>query len=161
GDEFFAAASLTGGKVADSAVFDEQLAAVGRVAYAFKIGDNARLVVGASIGDMFRPPDASAAVASARNINIQLAPELTVDSTGTKLIATGSINTDSVFYWGLEAAANMGPVYASGGYFDYQVNRRQTTLDDFNFRGWFVQASWILTGEAKPYNAQNGTYTAP
>lgn len=161
GDEFFAAGSLTGGKVADSAVFDEQLAAVGRVAYAFKMSDNSRIVIGGSVGDLFRTPDASAAVASVRNVNIQLAPELTVDSTGAKLVSTGSINADSVFYWGAEAAANVGSVYASGGYFNYHVDRRQTTLDDFRFHGWFLQASWILTGESKPYNTQNATYNAP
>lgn len=161
GEELFVSASLTGGRVADAAVFDEQMAVAGRVAYTTKVGENSRIVLSGSIGDLFRAPDASAAASSVRNINIQLAPELTVDSGGIKLISTGSINTDSVFYWGLEAGANFGPFYASAGYFNYDVNRRQTALDDFGFHGWYAQASYMLTGEARGWNPQNATYQNP
>ena len=161
GEEVFAAASYTAGKVGDSAVFDEQGAVVGRASYTFKPGANSRVVVSASLGDLFRPADVTALANSARNVNIQLAPELTVDSGGIKLISTGAQDTDSVVYWGAEAAANVGGLYASGGYFSYHVNRRRTPLSDFDFHGWLAQASWVLTGEARGWNIQNATYTAP
>jgi phosphate-selective porin OprO/OprP len=77
------------------------------------------------------------------------------------MIATGAINSDSVVYWAAEAAANFGPFYVAAGYFDYQINRRQTTLEDFNFHGWLAQASWIITGEARGWNGQNAAYQAP
>jgi phosphate-selective porin OprO/OprP len=159
GDAFFAAVSLTGARVADAAVFDEQMAVIGRVSYSFKPNPDSRIVLSGSAGDLFRPPDASSATAPARNVNIQLGPELAVD--GTRMIATGAINSDSVVYWAAEAAANFGPFYVAAGYFDYQINRRQTTLEDFNFHGWLAQASWIITGEARGWNGQNAAYQAP
>jgi phosphate-selective porin OprO/OprP len=159
GEELFVSASLTGGRVGDAVVFDEQLAFAGRVAYSFKPGADSRIVLSGSVGDLFRAADSTAAAAAVRPVNIQLGPELTVD--GTRMIATGAVNTDSVFYWGAEIGANAGAFYASAGYFAYDMNRRQTTLDDFSFSGWYAQASFILTGEARQWNAENATYRAP
>jgi phosphate-selective porin OprO/OprP len=159
GEEFFASVSLTGGRVGDAVVFDEQLAAAGRVAYSFKPSADSRIVLSGSVGDLFRAPDTTALPASARTVTIALAPELTVDS--NRLISTGAVNTDSVFYWGAEVGGNVGPFYASAGYFAYDVNRPQTTLNDFSFSGWYAQATWVLTGEARQWNAENATYRAP
>jgi phosphate-selective porin OprO and OprP len=159
GEELFVSASLTGGRVGDTPVFDEQLAAAGRIAYSFKPGADSRIVLSGSVGDLFRAPDATSVPASARPVNIQLGPELTVD--GTRMIATGAVNTDNVFYWGAEVGGNAGAFYASAGYFAYDMNRRQTTLNNFSFSGWYAQASFMLTGEARQWNAENATYRAP
>ncbi len=36
-----------------------------------------------------------------------------------------------------------------------------TNLPDPSFNGWYLQTSWILTGEAKKYNPSTGSFTAP
>ena len=62
---------------------------------------------------------------------------------------------------GVEAAGNYKNVYAQGGYFGFDVARRNGVLSDPNFSGWYLQASWLLTGEQKPYRPERGAYGAP
>ncbi len=52
-----------------------------------------------------------------------------------------------------------------GCYFGYEVSRRPlgnpTGLPDPDFNGWYLQASWVLTGEAKPYRPATGSFGSP
>ena len=165
GDDFFAALSLTGGKAADSNLyFDEQQALVGRVSDFVYSDSDSRIVLSGSSTWVFRGPDTTAGSGSARYINLQSLPEVTVDDNGTKLVGTGNLNAESVLEWGVEAGAQWQNLYSQAGYFGYDVNRRAAPVnqpDSYSFYGWYVEGTWVLTGESKSYNKQNAAFTPP
>jgi phosphate-selective porin OprO/OprP len=158
---FFAAASYTGGVVGDAANFDEQQAAVGKLAYRFDLGDDTNFVLGADATNIFKFADAAAGGNSPTPVRFRERPELNVDSESIRLIDTGSITADSAWEYGLEAAGNVKNLYAQGGYFGYGAERHASTLADPDFNGWYVQASWVLTGESKKYKPEIGAYGIP
>ncbi len=160
-DDYFVAASYTGDTVQDSAVFDEQQAFVGRFAYRLFKGDDANFAVGGDTTYVFKLADVAAGVNSPNTIRLRERPELNVDDNSIRLIDTGSINASKYLEWGAEAAGNWHDLYAQGGYFNFDVTRRASTLPNPSFNGWYTQASWILTGESKPYNPAIGSYGLP
>ena len=160
-DNAFAAASYTGGVVGDAANFDEQQAAVGKLAYRFNFGEDTNLVFGADATNIFKFADAAAGGNSPTPVRFRERPELNVDSESIRLIDSGSITADSAWEYGLEAAGNVKNLYAQGGYFGYGAERHASTLADPDFNGWYVQASWVLTGESKKYKPEIGAYGIP
>lgn len=160
-DNYFAALSYTGGVVGDSAVFDEQQALVGRAAYRFVKTPDANLAIGGDATYVFSLADTAAGPNSPSAFRLRERPELNVDSNNFRLIDTGTIDADHVWEWGVEAAGNWQNLYGQGGYFGYSVARRNSVLSDPSFDGWYVQASWVLTGEAKPYKADKGAFGLP
>ena len=161
GDQFFGSLAYTGGKVADTTLFfDEQQALVGRVSDVFYSDNDWKLMVSAAATYVFRGGDAAAGAGSARNITLQDGPELTTDDQSLRLISTGALNTATAWNYGLEAAAEWRNVYTQAGYFGYGVDQRGAA-PEVNFDGWYAQASWILTGESRPYNVANGSFSNP
>jgi phosphate-selective porin OprO/OprP len=51
-----------------------------------------------------------------------------------------------------------GPFSLQGEYIHSQVARLQAK--DLGFDGAYVQGSWFLTGESRPYKVKNGTFGA-
>ena len=41
------------------------------------------------------------------------------------------------------------------------MSRRDSSLTNPNFDGWYAQASWVLTGESKPWKPERGAYGSP
>jgi len=160
-DHYFVAASLTGGVVGDSAVYDEQQAFVGRAAYRIIADQDVNFAIGGDTTYVFKLADLVAGANSPHAFRLRERPELNVDSESIRLIDTGTIDADKVWEWGLEAAGNWHSLYAQGGYFGYQIGRRDSSLPDNNFNGWYAQASWMITGESKPYHADRGAYASP
>ena len=160
-DNYFAAISYTGDLVQDSAVFDEQQAAVGRVAYRVYKGDDANFAVGADSTYVFKLADTAAGSGSPAALRLRERPELNVDDNSIRLIDTGTFDASKFLEWGVEAAGNWHNFYAQGGYFNFDVTRRASALPDPSFDGWYLQGSWVLTGEAKPYIASTGSYGLP
>jgi len=160
-NNLFAAASYSGGVVGDAANFDEQQAAVGKLAYRFDLGEDTNFVLDADATDIFKFADTAAGGNSPTPIRFRERPELNVDSEAIRLIDTGSITADSAWEYGFEAAGNLKSLYAQGGWFGYGLNRHASTLADPNFDGWYVQASWVLTGESKKYRPELGAYGIP
>jgi phosphate-selective porin OprO and OprP len=75
-------------------------------------------------------------------------PEARVD--GKRLIDTGNIaGVDSTTKFGFELAFQSGPFIAQAEYFDVSVERSDAPQPSFN--GWYVQGSWIVTGERRGY----------
>lgn len=101
----------------------------------------------------------SAPTAAARNLNFRDRPELRV--AGERLVATGNIPAESAWMWGLEAGVRYKNFYASGEYFQWGVDRDRlctgcnVAAPDPEFSGYYVMASYILTGETKRYETQN------
>ncbi|MFT3809099.1 MAG: porin [Micropepsaceae bacterium] len=78
-----------------------------------------------------------------------------------RLVATGNIPAESAWMWGLEAGLRYKNFYTSGEYFQWGVERDRlcagcnTVAPDPDFSGYYVMASYILTGETKRYETQN------
>jgi phosphate-selective porin OprO and OprP len=160
-DNYFAALSYTGGLVGESGVFDEEQNLVGRAAYRFILGDEVNFAIGADSTYVIRPADLTAGHEGLEQVRLRERPELNVDDQAIRLIDTGSINANHLFSYGVEATGNWHSLYGQGGYFHYSIDRRDSPLSDPNFDGWYMQASWLLTGEAKPYRPERGAYGSP
>ncbi|MGV8995755.1 MAG: porin [Parvibaculaceae bacterium] len=158
----YGALSLTGGKVADSAVYaDEQTALLGRVADMVYTDNDWAFLVGANGSYVITPPYANVAgPTGTHTVSISAGPETTFDDTATKLVSTGAINVDHVTQWGLEGAAQWRSLYAQGGYYGYSMQRVGTAQDP-DFNGWYLMSSWVLTGERRAYSAANGSFSSP
>jgi len=164
-DTFYGAVSLTGAKVGDGAVFDEQESILGRAAVSLWSDSDSRLVLSGTAADMFRGNESAPGPGSPRMLTLSVSPELTVDSNGTKLVSTGGVDTDSAKFWGVEAGGNWRNLYAQAGYFGYDIDQRveapAPAKPDLNFNGWYAQASWVVTGESRGYSVANAAFTAP
>jgi phosphate-selective porin OprO/OprP len=162
GDRLFAALSLTGGKVADTSIYaGEQTAVLGRVSDMVYADDDWRVLVGVNGTHVFSPPSANTVGPGATHtITFSTAPEITVDDTASKLVSTGAINADHVDQWGIEGATQWRNFYAQAGYFGYRIARADA-LSDPSFDGWYLQGTWILTGERRGYSTANGAFTSP
>ncbi len=187
GDRLFGALSYTGGKVQDSPVFDEQQAVLGRISDLIYSDSDAHLVVGANGTYIIKLPDAVARGgtvlattpgAPARNsVTFSDPPEITVDSNGIKLANTGALPANHLTQWGVETAGNYHNLYGQAGYYAFAIDRAPVAYKTYtssiasatsivqpnnnHFNAWYVQASWVLTGESKRYNAANGAFTPP
>jgi phosphate-selective porin OprO/OprP len=160
-DSYFVSVAYTGGVVGDAAVFDEQQAIVDRFAYRLVASPDANFAVGADSTYVFKFADTAAGANSPTALRLRERTELNVDSENVRLIDTGTLDADSLLEYSIEATGNWHSFYGQGGYFHYDVTRRNSLLLDPSFDGWYVQASWILTGESKPYRADTGSYTTP
>lgn len=160
-DDYFAAVSYTAGLINDAAVFDEQQAVTGRFAWRPLHTQDANFALGADASYVFKVADTAAGPGSPTAFRLRERPELNVDSTGTRLIDTNTIDAKDALEWGVEAAGNWKSLYAQGGYFGFNVSRRTGVLPDPDFAGWYLQASWVLTAEAKPWRPERGAYSIP
>jgi phosphate-selective porin OprO/OprP len=87
-------------------------------------------------------------------------PEIRVDS--VRLIDTGSIDAEHASVYGLEFGGNWKSLYLQGEHFWFDVDRAaSSTLPDPDFAGYYLQGSWILTGERRRYNAATGSFQNP
>jgi len=167
---WFASTAFTGNMIstissaggATSQPSDEQTAWIARVVLARYSVSDWQAHLGANYQYVFHLNDAGAAANPRYGAQLRDRPELRVD--GTRLIDTGMIDARHVTVMGLEAAFRKGPVMIESEYFRYSIDRRITTAvvpADPRFRGWYVQGSWILTGEARPYNPVEARFDAP
>jgi phosphate-selective porin OprO/OprP len=167
--------------------FDEQQALVGRLSWLPISTSDVHWLVGVNGTYGIKPPDATVNGAAdlsttpggtARNsIALSDPPEITVDSNGIALTSTGALPASHLTQWGIETAGNWGSFYGQAGYYGINVTRTPVALTQFtapsvsntaivkpsndNFSAWYVQGSWILTGESRGYNVVTGAFTPP
>ena len=162
GERWTASLVLTGGTVGTSA-FDEQLALVGRGTYLAINEPQLQLHVGANASWVFQPAGAGIDNTPRSPVRLRDRPEIRVD--GTRLIDTGSIDATSVLSPGVEIALRYKGLVVQAEHIWYRVERRRPAvgpaLPNPDFSGYYVQASYVLTGESRRYNAQNGAFTSP
>jgi phosphate-selective porin OprO/OprP len=146
--------------VNDAEVNDSQTAAVARFAGLVATSPDYNVHVGASGSYVIRPPDAGVDTTGVRyGIRFRNQPELRVDS--TRLIDTGSIDADHAYAVGAEFAANWRSLFLQAENFWYGIERRNSTLDNPDFGGYYVQGSWIITGESHRYNMASASFQNP
>jgi phosphate-selective porin OprO/OprP len=153
--------ALTGAQVGAANAFGEQQAWIGRVALAPSLnGFQAHL--GANVQHVFHPTDATGGTNPRYPVQLRDRPELRVD--GARLVDTGAIDTRHITVYGAEAGLNVRNFTAEGEYFKFNIDRRNTTavaLGDPRFDGWYVQGSWVITGEPRTYNGGEARFDAP
>ncbi|PIB94140.1 OprO/OprP family phosphate-selective porin [Caulobacter sp. FWC2] len=151
--------AITGAKAGDGQTFDEQLGYLGRFAFVPLKGYDWLVHVGANASKVVTP--AQTAVGGAYPVTVSDRPELRVD--GTQLITTGAIDSTGARHYGFEAAAQKKNFLIQGEYFDIAIDRRSPAagVSDPKFKAWYVEGSWVLTGEARRYNVNNFAFDAP
>ncbi|MFH0344316.1 MAG: OprO/OprP family phosphate-selective porin [Chromatiales bacterium] len=85
-------------------------------------------------------------------------PEMRVGA--DRLVDTGNLATDDVNRFGAEAAGVYGPFSLQWEYL--WATTSGTDVDpDLAFNGWYIFGSWILTGESRGYDYQEGRFKNP
>lgn len=65
-------------------------------------------------------------------------------------VDTGNIHADHAWNYGLEALFNYGSYSLLGEFVESHV--RSESADDPVFSGWYLTASWVVTGDYRPYD---------
>lgn len=173
-DVFFASGYLTG-STANVQVNDEQVGIVGRAAFLPYKSDVGVIHVGVNAQYVLQTPQG--APGSGKLISMGDRPELRVD--GRSFINAGSaantnssnLNMQNAYVYGLELAGAYKNFYAEGQYFrfGYDTNNLLVTgtgitgriNPSVDFDGYYAQATYVLTGESRPYNIGAGSFGAP
>jgi phosphate-selective porin OprO/OprP len=145
--------------------FDSALNYIGRAAIIPFKGEDYMVHLGAHGSYVARPADIGgpdvAAGAARYTITMQERPELRVD--GTRLVSTGAIDADHAGTLGGEIAGQYRNFLVQGEYDHFSIQRRNPAagVTDPHFTGWYVEGSWMLTGEARKYNLNTFAFDAP
>ena len=167
--------------------YDEQTAVVGRFSYLAVSSADAHWIVGVNGLHVFKLPDLTAngsatlsttpGGTAAHSYALSDLPEFAVDSNGIQLVNTGALSANHVTSWGVETAGNYQNFYGQAAYTSYGVKRSPVAYNVYSgagafaaaavqplsnsFSGWYVQGSWIITGEARPYNPATASFSSP
>jgi phosphate-selective porin OprO/OprP len=160
GRDFYASLALGAGVLADTPLdWDRHSTIAARAAdIVYRDADTVIAVAGSStailrIAD--NPPGATV-----RRLQLNGNPELGVNTTA--LVSSGALDAESAWSWALENAGTWRSFFAQAGYARFGVNRRQTLSDiGRNYQGFYVGASWILTGERRRWSPGNGAFIGP
>ena len=147
---------------AGSHAFDQSFGGIVRLATIPFRGGDWMVHVGVHGSRVFSVADKGgpdSAVSGRYPVEFRERPELRVD--GTRLIDTGAINASHVTEGGLEFAAQKRQFYIQGEYERIGVDRRASSLPNPRFSGWYVEGSWIVTGERRKYNYGSFTFDGP
>jgi phosphate-selective porin OprO/OprP len=159
GKRYMSSLTLTSRTVNDPEVFDGQFAAVARFGGLLATSENHNLHLGGSGTWVFSPADQGSAVTPRHPVRFRDRPEVRVD--GVRLIDTGGIDAEGAQVYGIEFGANWRNFYVQGENFWFDVDRRDPALDDPSFGGYYLQGSWLITGESRRYNPATGSFQNP
>jgi phosphate-selective porin OprO/OprP len=160
GKRYMSSLTFTTRTVNDAEVFDSQFGAVGRAGGLVATSDDYNVHLGASASYVFSPSDQGSSATGARHVvRFRDRPEIRVD--GVRLIDTGAIDAAHASVYGVEFGASWKSFYVQGENFWFDVDRRDPALEDPSFGGWYLQGSWLLTGESRRYNPATGSFQNP
>lgn len=161
GDNYLVALSYTGKKTTDNlstgalvGTFDAQQALIGRASWLAYSDSETKWLLDGHITEVLKLPDTVANTASGI-IRLSNGPEITVDASRT--VDTGSLDAKQVREFGFETAATYDALYAQGGWFRYDVERR-TAVPNPHFSGWYAFVTYALTGEQHPYDPGTASF---
>ncbi len=172
GDRYLASVAVTGRAIGvvnsagagTSQTNGDQLAYVGRLAFS-PHGDDWRLHLAghgqyiSHPADVSGPPAAGASPLSRYAVGLGDQPELRVD--GTRPINTGAVDARHASDVGVEGAAQYRGFLIQSEYDRFDIVRVAAGVASPHFDGWYVEGSWVLTGEARKYNTGNAAFDAP
>ena len=160
GKRYMSSLTFTSRTVNDAEAFENQFAAVGRFGGLLATSDDYKVHLGASASYVFSPADqGSSATGVRRSVRFRDRPEIRID--GVRLIDTGAIDAEHASVYGLEFGANWKNFYFQGENFWFDVDRRNAGLENPSFGGYYLQGSWLLTGESRRYNPATGSFQNP
>jgi phosphate-selective porin OprO/OprP len=156
---WFGALSLTGPPIDHPDEFAPRAAVVMRVSRSLSASADRSLHLGASatyvlVPSTKRPAD----LPSGFPVRFQSQPEVRVD--GEPLIDTGEIAAEHASVVGLEFAAQRENRFLQGEVFRFQVERGGP-LAAPHFYGFYLEGSWILTGEARRFDRSRAAFWFP
>jgi len=165
--DYLVAASLTGDKVnignttkLNTAPFDQQVAFVSRASWLAVSTPEIKWLLDADLTHVFKPTDLVAGtppLTTALNaVSFSNGSELAVGS--FKTVNTGNIDAKTVTEYGFETAAEYNALYVQGGYFHYDITRRNPAIVSPDFSGWYALATWSLTGETHAYDPTTASF---
>lgn len=157
GDRWFAGGAITGALIGATGDFDEQTGAVARVVLLALRDQDYGLHIGANINAMLEPGDRLVGPGVGSGVRLRERPELRVD--GTRLVDTGGLNAERVTAYGTELGGQWKNLYLAGEYNWIDVDRFAPASDP-SFSGWYVQGSWIFTGEQRRWSSTTGGFGA-
>ncbi len=136
---------------------DEQTQMLGHAAYRVWSDGISNISFSGDYSHAFTGGCAGCAPGAVNPITLQDRPEFRED--GDRLISTGSISAKTADMWALSGGANFENFYIGGEYAHFSVDRlpiRSGSTVLFNgdnpvFSGWYVEGSWVITGEPKSY----------
>lgn len=153
------ALSLTGPQLDAGEDYAPRAAILGRYTRAFKGPNDYRFHVGVN-GTYALAPDSEKDAGRPERFPVRFrnTPEIDVDD--TPLIDTGEIDADRAQVLGLEFAAQRRNFYLQAEGFLFGVDRHGPG-GDLRFGGYYVQGSWILTGETRRFDQSLAAFSFP
>ena len=159
---YYLAASYAGQKAGDTGAFDEQQALLGRAAFLPVNTPEFKWLVEGDVSYLFKPADivaGSVPLTTAQTaVSLFGSPELTVDNSAPKTPNTGNIDASSLTSFSFETAAEYDTLFVQGGYFHYNIERRNPAIFSPNFDGFYALATWSLTGETHAYDPTTASF---
>ncbi len=135
-------------------------AIVGRVSRAFYPSTDSSLHVGGSLIYVLSPGKSRDDAIPGIGVRLIAAPEVRVDD--TPLLDTGEIIADRVRVLGLEFAARRRNLFMQAEAFQFAVERASAEAPgDARFFGFYVEGSWMLTGEARRFDQSRAAFSRP
>jgi len=140
---------------------DEQSQVIGRVSERLWSNGISNIQIGANFGKLLYTGGTGA---GGGVVNLQDRPQMRVD--GTRLISTGNIAAKTGDMYSFDFQGNLDNFYLAGEWAKFNLDRQCGTIvspacarstdviDHPSFEGWYVEGTWILTGETKPYTTQ-------
>ena len=178
----FSTGAFTGRKTGTAATHgnngDENAQVLGRVTDRLWSDGISNFQIGASAAKALYT--GNSAGGGAQTLNFQDRPEIRVD--GTRLVSTGGIAAKTGNMWAVDLGGNYENFFLGGEYAQFTADRQCGTtltvtnnarcvtstsvIDHPRTSGWYVEGSWILTGETKAYSAsainnEVGGFNAP
>jgi phosphate-selective porin OprO/OprP len=150
--------------VGTAQTYSDPLGFTGRLTYNPFHGSDWLVHLGVHGSYLDRPADANgpgtngATPISSYVVSLNGTPELRVD--GTKLINTGNIDARHASTLGSEFAVQKQNLFFESEYEHFQVERSDISSTP-QFNGWYAEGTWVITGEAKKYNASTAAFDAP
>lgn len=137
---------------------DEQTQILGHAAYRLWSDGVSNVSLSGDYAHAFTGGCAGCSPGASNGINLQDRPEFRED--GDRLISTGTIAAKNANMWAVSGGGNLENFYLGGEYAHFSVDRLGiysggTQLfagDTPEFSGWYVEGSWVITGEPKVYN---------
>lgn len=157
---WFAALSLTGPPIDHGVEFAPRAAIVARASRTLAAAADRSLHFGASLTYVLVPSGKHPVdVPAGFPLRFQSTPEVNVDE--TSLIDTGDLQASRANVVGLEFAAQRGPLFWQSEAFRVQVDRGAEHMPTADFYGFYLEGSWILSGERRRFDASRAAFWIP